>query len=284
MPSAIHPHVLDTDFPAIRRAMGPDRLLLSDPALEQLIERVFPDTDPSDVEDFMQTVQRFGKDAAPLAQRALPGVIQGATTGASVGGPWGALAGGVIGGVGSLAGGAPKGPTATNPPSARVGGTAEPGVVGSSALPATGQAAIAQLLALLSRPETMQALAALLMPGIGRPTIPLGNAQVPPAAFANAIAELASVGAMDVETVPDAAEHLYDNHGVPRGDLANPSARAAILLSDVASVSLREMRGAHDASDDDYEESDDVESDWAEDEPETDALDAYESARRGEFR
>jgi hypothetical protein len=94
----------DTDYPAVRRVMGPDRTRLDDDELELLLERTFPDAEPEDVEDFMRTVQQFGRQAAPLAQRVLPGAAQGAVQGAAVAGPWGGLAGGAIGGVSSLLG------------------------------------------------------------------------------------------------------------------------------------------------------------------------------------
>ena len=95
----------DTSYPAVRRVMGPERERMNDEALEDLLGDLFPEAAPSDVEDFMRSLQTFGKQVAPLAQRALPGIIQGATTGATVAGPWGAVAGAIGGGAASLLGG-----------------------------------------------------------------------------------------------------------------------------------------------------------------------------------
>src|SRR6266545_3928202 len=89
----------DTDFPAIRRVMGPQRELVDDADLQLLLADVLPGTDPQDVESFAKEFQNFGKHVAPVAQKALPGAIQGAVTGATVAGPWGAVAGAVGGGV-----------------------------------------------------------------------------------------------------------------------------------------------------------------------------------------
>src|SRR3954452_1779132 len=95
----------ETAYPSIRRVMGPERHRLDDAALEDRLSELFPNAEPEDVEDFMRTMQRFGNDAAPIAQRALPGVRQGAMQGGMMAGPWGALAGGLAGGAASLLGG-----------------------------------------------------------------------------------------------------------------------------------------------------------------------------------
>src|SRR5690348_4276373 len=91
----------DTDYPAVRRVMGEHRHRLDDDALESVLEELFPDSDPADVESFMGTIQRFGKEVAPIAQRTLPGAVQGAMTGASMGGLYGALAGAALGATGA---------------------------------------------------------------------------------------------------------------------------------------------------------------------------------------
>src|SRR3954462_13795586 len=95
----------ETAYPSIRRVMGPERHRLDDAALEDRLSELFPNAEPEDVEDFMRTMQRFGNDAAPIAQRALPGVMQGAMQGGMMAGPWGAVAGGLAGGAASLLGG-----------------------------------------------------------------------------------------------------------------------------------------------------------------------------------
>ena len=235
-------HPLDTGFPAIRRVMGPGRASLDDVALESVVGQAFEGSEPLAVEDFLGSVQRFGKQIAPIAQKALPGVIQGATTGATVAGPFGAIAGAVGGGAAGLLGGGSqpakrpsavtgKGVPARGPAPAGVRSTGHPS--GRTASPKA-----AQLLALLSRPETMQALGALLLADLGRSTVMVGNRPVQAAEFATAISEVAAQTAMEAMPYQRSGlpEHLADEYGQPRGDLANPAHRAALLAADLAEV------------------------------------------------
>jgi hypothetical protein len=236
----------DTDYPAVRRVMGEHRLRLDDDALESVLEELFPDSDPADVESFMGTLQRFGKEAAPIAQRALPGAVQGAMTGASVAGPYGALAGAAFGATGALS--APQGPTkpvAPATPTAPVQPPAipvqSPAIPVQSPAPATTtpnlpmapQAAAAALLEIITNKATLEALMTVLLQAAGRSTVKVGDKQVPPAAFANAIAEFAAIAAESDTATEATTDYLYGDSGWPRGDLANPVERAAILLSDL---------------------------------------------------
>ena len=264
---------METDYPAVRRIMGSERERLDDEALEEMLGGLFPETDPADVEDFMRGLQRFGRQAAPLAQRALPGVIQGATTGATVAGPWGAVAGAVGGGIASLAGGGqPPSPAASPAPAAA---TTVPSAAPAPGEPAAPNAAAAQLLALLSRPETMQALLALLMSSSGRPAVRVGSQAVPAAAFANAISELAAetAAAFAGPALDGLSEYLRDDHGMPRVDVMNPAERAALLLEELAEVA-REEEEEEDADEDEFAHLD-------EDHEAADPMDEYECAREG---
>jgi hypothetical protein len=233
--------IMDTDYPAIRRVMGEQRMRLDDDTLESVLEELFPDSDPADVESFMGSLQRFGNEVAPIASRALPGAVQGAVTGAGVGGPYGALAGAAIGATGALL---PRpGPTTPVPSSAPVQPSAAP--VQPAAAPATAptqqmspQAAAAALLEILSNRATLDALMAMLMQAAGRTTVKVGDKQVPPAAFANAIAEYAAITAENDMAAEAGADYLYGESGWPRGDLANPAERAAILLTDLREAAL----------------------------------------------
>lgn len=277
----------ETEYPAVRRVMGPDRERLDDAALEGVLEGLFPGTDAMDVEDFMSTLQSFGRQVAPIAQRALPGVIQGASQGA-VAGPWGALAGGIIGGASSLlSGGGPAAPApAPAAPPAPVApmpfAAPAPAVtaVPLAASPAPAAGATAQLMALLSRPETMQALMALLMGGAGRTAVPVAGRDVPAVAFANAIAEtaarVAEVAGHPLEQ--SMSEYLFDSLGQPRGDLVNPSERAALLLSDLAAVSAQE---AQDAEAQEQENERWMEAAEAYEQDAISPIDAYENALLG---
>jgi hypothetical protein len=242
VPDQVFTDPLDTGYPAIRRVMGPGRLSLDDTALESVVSQTFEGAEAMAVEDFLGSVQRFGKQIAPIAQKALPGVIQGATTGASVAGPWGAVAGAVGGGAAGLLGGGSK-PTARPAPRTGQGvptRAVAPGVGRSPGQPLarTPSPAAAQLWGLLSRPETMQALGALLLANLGRPTVLVGNKPVQAAEFATAISEVAAQAAM--EAMPyqgfGVPQHLTDEYGHPRGDLANPADRAALLTADLAEL------------------------------------------------
>ena len=148
-------HLLDTEYPAIRRVMQEDLQWLDDEGLEEHLVGLFPGTEPDDVENFMRTLQQFGRKAAPIAQKALPGIVQGAVKGGMVAGPWGALAGGVAGGVGSVLAGGKSAPPRAAPMQTVQGPTKAPGAMPVQGT--TGAAALRQLLFLLSRPEAPDA-------------------------------------------------------------------------------------------------------------------------------
>jgi hypothetical protein len=290
----------DTSYPAVRRVMGPERERMTDEALEDMLGDLFPEAAPGDVEDFMRSLQTFGKQVAPLAQRALPGVIQGATTGATVAGPWGAVAGAIGGGAAGLLGGsgakpAPRPQPPASPPPVPAPMTPQPAMMPpspvaepsspapvaappASAAAVTATAAPAQLLALLSRPETMLALLSMLMASAGRNTVTVGTQAVPANAFANAISELAEEAAFAATPGSGAASrYLYDPAGNPRCDIASPAERASLLLADVALAATEEAE-AFDAAE---EAVDDVE--WSANEAfdDSDPLDSYEAALEG---
>jgi hypothetical protein len=291
----------DTSYPAIRRVMGPSRHQLDDEALEDLLVELFPQAVPGDVEDFMRTVQSFGKQVAPLAQRALPGIVQGAVTGATVAGPWGAVAGAIGGGAASLLGGSrsapgaqpaqpprlvqPAQPPGVSPPlqEPAVSPPAQvPGIAPAVASPVAGATAPAQLMALLSRPETLQALLSLLMSGAGRGTVQVGSQAVPPPAFANAISELAEEAAEHAAAPAGGiAGYLLDPRGNPRCDIANPAERASLLLADIASVVAEEANEDREIR----TRPDDIGlSMAAEAVEESNPLDSYEAALEGRSR
>lgn len=294
-----------TYYPAIRLSMDDRREQLDDQQLEDYLAEIMPGVDPEEVENFMRSLQRFGRQVAPIAQRALPGIIQGATQGGMVGGPWGALGGAVIGGVSSALSGrgrqpqpspSPPAPTAApTPVAARI--TPGPVSAGTTAgSPAANvsmnMTPIQQLMALLSRPETMQALSALLMSGAGRRTVNLGGQSVPAASFANAISEIAAdvVDASYSTIEENIADYLVDSQGMPRGDINNPSERARLLLGEISLQATQEFY--EDLHEDNEQESSDYGEEDLEDEPdegwdgqerfsEDDAIDGYEQALQG---
>lgn len=290
----------DTDYPAVRRVMGRERERLSDGALEALLERAFPDAAPLEVEDFMGSLQRFARRVAPVVQQIAPAVAQGAMTGATVGGPWGALIGGLGGGAKRLVSG-PGGsaqrttapapamaaspiPQSAPPPTGTAPVTTPlaplpPAAPAAAGGPAASAAASAQLLAMLSRPETMQALLALVMGPAGRGTIPVGDHRVPTTEFANAISELAAEAA---SADGGAQRYWFDASGEPRCDVADPRARAALVWRDMAEAmelgdDAEDAEGAEDAPD--AEDAEDAfEDDYAD---VGDPVDSFEAALMG---
>jgi hypothetical protein len=249
--------IADTLYPATRLSLEHNTEQINDQQLEQYLETLFPGASAEDVESLMRNLQRFGRSAAPLAQRALPGIIQGAVTGATVAGPWGALAGAVGGGAVSLL--SKPSPTQPASPSPVPSPTGRPASLNVSPPPVTPIAPtpnvtpsapnsnlepIRLLMALLARPETMQALSALLMSSSGRRAIRVGEQSIPSAAFANAISELAADVA-ELAMVPNAeslSSYLVDSVGQPRCDIANSNERAHVLVQEVLALSYREMQ------------------------------------------
>jgi hypothetical protein len=114
------------------------------------------------------------------------------------------------------------------------------------------------------------------MAGSGRTGVPVGNQSVPPAAFANAVSEMAAE--VTERAAPShrarISDYLVDDAGTPRCDVANPRSRAALLFGDIASIAAAEAA--------EYDEDDrDAYSDADEDAGES-AIDSYEAALRGE--
>lgn len=184
-----------------------------------------------------QGVGHFAQQAAPMLANSLPAVAQGAASGSAFG-PWGALigagagltsgllsqssnrtardiggaihsvgglvstvrGGGTGGGMGSLAsivggglGGSPAGQAALGGMRSAQGGGA------------TGGAAN-QLLGMLSRPETLQALLAALMGPSGRQQVPVGGQQVPVSQMLSALSNVAGRAAHEAAEIESAAD------------------------------------------------------------------------------
>lgn len=96
-----------------------------------------------------------------------------------------------------------------------------------------GTSAAGQLQSYLQRPEVMQALAALNLGSLGRPTIPVGSAQtpVPAAAIARVVGELVEQAVAEAAALSDGAEgelrYMTDEAGEFVGDPALDRDRAA---------------------------------------------------------
>ncbi|MEX2963018.1 hypothetical protein [Microbulbifer sp. TYP-18] len=269
---------METDYPATRRAMGRDRKIVTDRELEQQLAELFPGAAPEDVEDFMRNLQRFGRQAAPYAVRALSGAVQGGLAGA-VGGVPGIVAGAVLGGAaGALTtprGGAarqaptqapptqvprtlappiqqvprhapaPQARTPHSPPAGQMspqllGG---PGPFGAAPAPPTAaaQPAGAQqaLQQLLLLLSRPETQLSLLGLLMGRNHVSLGASRVPAIAFASAIAELA--GEVAAGDLPAADQSFFlDDTGEPRCDLADPAQRTQLLIREVYQAAQRQ--------------------------------------------
>jgi hypothetical protein len=293
-----------TEYPVTRSVLSAEGSDLDDNELEDVLAEMFPGAAPDEVEDFLGSIAKIGSKVAPLAQKALPGIIQGAVTGGTVAGPYGALIGAVGGGAASLLGGGgapaaprpgpapaptpapvatptptppvPPPPQAAAEPTPSPPGTAtapSPAPTAPAPQPSTANPAAAQLLSLLSRPETQQALMALLMADKGRPTVQVGARNVPAEAFATAISEYAADAAQSVYRPLGSglAEHLTDDTGGARCDVANPRERAAVLAADLSAIAAAEAEG----------ESDDYGEEWSEEIETIDPLASYQAALTG---
>jgi hypothetical protein len=294
MPNSIFRQIERTSYPAVRRSLPAGSKLIDDEAIEDMLSDRFPGVDPVEVENFMRTLRKAGRTLAPMAQKALPGMIQGAVQGGMVAGPWGALAGAAGGGALSLlsSGGAQSpAPAGPSPGASQAGRAAPPATGPPPAAPGAGGAGaarssspVAQLLWLLSRPETIQALSALLVSAGRQPAVQVGQRQVPAAAFANAISEVAArvtetAGSTDYGEV---SPYLMDDMGHLRCDISNPEQRTDLLFSDLIAESLSDpvYQDEYDAIED---EADAVAAFRLLDELdyEGDPMNAYEAALEG---
>jgi hypothetical protein len=219
------------------------------------------------MEGFFDDLGKFAAKAAPtvlpLAGQVVGG-IYGGPAGAAIGGSLGSLAGGTIS---NLAGGGKPAsagyPAAPTPSTLSSAGpvAAPPSALGGS--PAAGQ-----LLQTITRPETLQALASMMMGAMGKQNVSVGGTQVPVTAFTNLIgslagrteAEFSARSALQEGNVP---HYLQDYAGEAKGDPANPEHRAEALYelleaSEVAGESSESGEWAE--SFESYGESEAVES------------------------
>jgi hypothetical protein len=179
------------------------------------------------------------RNAAGAALGAVGGALGGGAGSQALGALGGLIGGGKGGGAGlaalsSLAGGAGGGQVL-----GALGGLlgGDKGGAGLGALTSLfgGGNATTQLLSLLRRPETMQALAALSLGPAGRRSIPVGSAQtpVPVGAVTNLIGQLANQAAAEAAALGDGAEaslqYMTDESGEFVGDPALDRDRAARL-------------------------------------------------------
>jgi hypothetical protein len=254
----------DDPYPLIRSALAPEFAHLPAEDVESILED--NGIRAADMEGFFDDVghafSSAAKAVAPVATKALPGVISGAAAGCALG-PWGCLGGALIGGVGSAlssGGGKPAGSGGSSSPVSAIAG-AIPAIAGAagggggaasgiaSALPAiagllgagggsgagsggkTNPAGV--LLGLIQNPTVLQALMSLALGGAGRKDVSVSGTSVPASAFANLVGAVGSKAFAKAEAAAEPSEDLPDylyNKGSLAVDPAIPSQRAARLL------------------------------------------------------
>lgn len=195
--------------------------------------------DADAAEDFLSSLGGAASAIGNAVGPRLPGIVQGAMQGASTGmaaGPYGALIGALGGGV---AGGL-SAPATSRPGAAAAGAAATPSAT-AALLGAGGGGAAGSLLGLLSQPQVMQGLMAMLMGNAGSKTVPVAGQQVPPAAIANMVAHYANQAAAEWE----------EQFGVPEtatlpglSESADEAERAAALAQAIAIEGLVRSVGA----------------------------------------
>lgn len=284
-------------YPHLRRILSEDYAYLSEEQLEDSLEPMLGDMSLEEYEDFLRDISRFGKQAGNVLSRAAPGALSGAMQGATAGaalGPYGMLAGALggaaLGGFQSYqasrqprpvqAQASPQqaptqtAPTPTPSPAATTAPTAAPvttpypsspaQATTSPALPAQSGSASAQLLSVLTRPETLQALLSMVMAQSGRRDIQVGGTQVPVAAFANLISTLAQRSAVQqnalvANTVQGTPEYLMNEFGEFICDPMDAEQRADVLLTLLnEDICLDESDEDDDEDDEFYDDNEDV--------------------------
>jgi hypothetical protein len=225
-----------TEYPRLRASLH-ERVRSAPPeVIEQLVAEVFgPGVEAEDVEDLFGSIgSALGNVAgqvAPVLAKAAPGAISGAAAG-SAAGPYGALIGGLAGGLSSLSGGgrAPAAPQPAPPPS-----IPSPGPMPvPAAAPLAGFPAAGQLMSLISRPEVLQALLAMLMGQAGQRSVPVGPQGTPVGvgAITNLLGTLANQASLEhAALVPEGDESVPQYMiGLEHLDPAVPEHRAAAVL------------------------------------------------------
>jgi hypothetical protein len=226
-------------YPTLYRALAPEYRELGMEQVEAIVHGTFgEDVTLADAEGFFDDVGRAlssaARAAAPVVQRALPGVAAGAMGGAALG-PFGMLGGALLGGLGSaLAPGARPQPAGAPPaglirPAVPQAPAAPPGVAGPPL-------AIAQLLGALGSPTVQRALSAMLMGRAGARTVPTaGGSDVPVAAVTNLLGMLAGRASAEWETIAPSPEAESFSEGL---DFAAPEVRAEWLYEQLESIDL----------------------------------------------
>jgi hypothetical protein len=202
-------------FPNVHRALAPPLRTLPAHEVESILQEAFGEgVGLADAEGFFDDIghalSSAAKVVAPIAQKALPGIVSGAISGLP-GGPLGMLAGAGVGAAGSLLGGG-----------GRPAGAPAPGA------PPGPTAAVTQLLGMLGSPAVPHALSAMMLGGAGARTVPgTGGTELPVSAITNLLGMLAGRASAEWEV----AAHGEAIEGFAEGvDIGSPEARAGWVL------------------------------------------------------
>jgi hypothetical protein len=221
------------EYENIREVINPQYRNLSSEQIESLLERYGMDAEA--MEGFFNDLGNFAKSVAPTV---LP--IAGAAVGTLIGGPAGGAVGGMLGRVAGSAIASQPGPGAGGPPAA-VHAPAPP------ALPAASK-----LLQTITRPETIQALLAMLMGGLGRSNVQVGSTSVPVTAITNLLGVLAGKAEAEYNAARSAGgealpEYMKDYAGEAIADPAVRENRAEVLYELFESTPVEQESEAGEA-------------------------------------
>lgn len=217
----------------LRTCLRPEFADVPGEHLEEVVAASMSDLPQPVAENFIKALGSLGKAAAPVLQRAAPGIAQGAATGASVGGPWGALIGAGAGLASSALKGAKPAP-AVAPLPGTLGGAG--GATVTAPVPAlpTGQPAAATLVSLLQNPSVLQALMSQVLGASGNPQVAAATGtSLPRGAINGLLMQLlanASEGLAESDS-PSEQSYLQDDSGEYLIDPASSEQQAALVLS-----------------------------------------------------
>lgn len=189
-------------YPVLSESVDPGYLRMPADDFEALLEGA--GLDAEDLESFGRFMRSVGNVAARVAPVALPAV------GTLIGGPVGGMIGGVAG---NLAGQALAGATRPSPRA----GARRPTAARTLRSAARGPAG--QMMQVMSRPETSQAMLAQLLGGLGRQAVPVGGQQVPVQAFSQLLGQLGLQLAAEQAELQESLGYGEDVGGVPAEDL-----------------------------------------------------------------
>lgn len=227
-------------YTEVRKVLSAPYSGMSPDQIERMMESY--NVNAEDMEDFLSTLGNIGRGVVSALPAALPLV------GTVFGGPLGGMLGGVAGqALGSLVPGQRPAPGHPQPAIPQPG---QPMPAAPGQVPG-GSPAAGQLLQMIFRPETLQALISMLLGQAGRPSVPVGNTQVANGGFANLLSVLANQAAAEHNAISrgytgeDIPGYMQSYAGEAYGDRdpAIPEHRAAALLELLQESEIEQSEG-----------------------------------------